>query len=64
MQLTKFISLALLTGLAGCSTLPTNGPTRGQIEKSVQAGDANLPIQLVHVQTAGDIPVPPGNVAP
>lgn len=56
MHVKNSITFVLLAGLAGCATLPTNGPTRGQIEKSVRASDANLPIQLVQVQTIADVP--------
>lgn len=57
MHVKNSIYLVLLAGLAGCATLPTNGPTRGQVEKSVQAAPENgLPIQLVQVETIGDVP--------
>lgn len=55
MQVKTFASLILLAGLAGCASLPTSGPTRKQIEKSA-AAEATLPIKLVHVVTAADIP--------
>jgi len=50
------IYLALFAGLAGCATLPTNGPTRGQIEKSVRQAPSDLPIKLVHVANIADVP--------
>jgi len=57
MQVTKFVFLTLLTGLAGCASLPTTGPTRRQIEKSV-AVDPARPIEIIHVVTEADIPQP------
>jgi polysaccharide export outer membrane protein len=63
MQVNKFASLvALASLLAGCSSLPTSGPTRGQVVKSARdaAAHAQLPIRLVEVQTTADVPaVPP-----
>ena len=56
MQVKKSVSLFLFAGLAGCATLPTSGPTGKQIEKSALAADADLPIKLVHVTTAADVP--------
>lgn len=56
MQVKKSVSLFLLAGLAGCATLPTSGPTGKQIEKSALAADADLPIKLVQVSTAADVP--------
>lgn len=65
MHVKNSITFVLLAGLAGCATLPTNGPTRGQIEKSVRASEvANLPIQLVQVQTIADVPGAAANGAP
>ena len=34
MQVKNSVHLALLVGLAGCATLPSSGPTGGQIEKT------------------------------
>jgi polysaccharide export outer membrane protein len=62
MQVNKFVSLvALASLLAGCSSLPTSGPTRSQVVKSVTdpAAQAQLPIRLVEVQTAADVPAAP-----
>lgn len=56
MQVLKFISLSLLAGVAGCASLPTSGPTGKQIESSATAPDAELPIDLVEVKTAIDLP--------
>ncbi len=57
MHIKNSFSLVLLAGLAGCATLPTNGPTRKQVEKSVEASVAELPIQLVQVETIDAVPV-------
>lgn len=56
MQVKNSVYLALLTGLAGCATLPSSGPTGKQIEKSVTASKGGTPIQLVQIQSAADIP--------
>lgn len=57
MHVKNSLYLLLLAGLAGCATLPTNGPTRKQIEKSIQAAPENgLPIQLVQVETIAEVP--------
>jgi polysaccharide export outer membrane protein len=58
MQVKKFVSLAVLASLAGCATLPTSGPTGGQIRKSVQTSPTDLPIQLVEVASVADVPAP------
>ncbi|MEC3948371.1 polysaccharide biosynthesis/export family protein [Sphingobium sp. HWE2-09] len=50
--------MALLTGLAGCATLPSSGPTGGQIEKSAVSPKDGTSIQLVQIQAATDIPAP------
>lgn len=55
--------LTLLAGLSGCATLPTNGPTKGQIERSAKDTGALLPIRLVEVKSIGDVP-PLAAVAP
>lgn len=57
MQVRNFIYLALLAGLAGCATLPSSGPTGGQIEKTAAAPkDGTAPIQIVPVRTIADVP--------
>lgn len=55
MHLKNSAYLILLAGLAGCATLPSSGPTGGQIENSA-AAVVNLPIQVVEVATSADIP--------
>jgi polysaccharide export outer membrane protein len=62
MQVKKFASLLALAGLlAGCASLPTSGPTGGQIEKLIARPEtqAQLPIQLREVQAVGDLPPTP-----
>lgn len=54
--LNRFAVLAGLSTLAGCATLPTNGPTGRQIETSAKASVESLPIQLVHVETINEVP--------
>lgn len=58
MHVKNSIYLALLTGLAGCATLPSSGPTGGQIEKSAVALQDGTPIQLVQIKSGTDVPVP------
>lgn len=58
MHMKKFASLILIAGLAGCSSLPTSGPTGKQIRHSALAPDDGLPIQLVEVNTAANVPLP------
>lgn len=57
MHVKNSIYLALFAALAGCATLPTNGPTRGQIEKSVRQAPSDLPIKLVQVTNIADVPI-------
>jgi polysaccharide export outer membrane protein len=56
MPIKNSVCLALLASLAGCATLPTSGPTGRQVERSATDPENALPIQLVQVVTAGDIP--------
>lgn len=56
MQVKNSVYLALLAGLAGCATLPSSGPTGGQIEKSLAAPKDGSPIQLVQINTVADVP--------
>lgn len=47
----------MLAGLAGCATLPSSGPTGGQIEKSAIAPkDGTTPIRVVQIDTVADLP--------
>lgn len=56
MQIKKCVLLSLVTGLAGCATLPSSGPTGSQIEKSAAAPQSGAPIQLIEIQGPADIP--------
>lgn len=65
MHLKNIAYLALLAGLAGCASLPSSGPTGGQIRKSaIQPQDGSTPIQLVHIQSATDVPTPAATATP
>ena len=56
MHVKNSVYLALLAGLAGCATLPSSGPTGGQIEKSAEAPkDGSAPIQIVPIRTIADV---------
>ena len=62
MQIKKFLSIALLATLAGCASLPTSGPTGKQIRSSALAPEAGLPIRIVEVNAAADVPYPVSDV--
>lgn len=67
MHVRNSVYLALLTGLAGCATLPSSGPTGKQVEKSAAAPKNGDPIHLIQVQGAADLPasgVPASAVSP
>lgn len=53
------VALATMVGvllLSGCKTLPTSGPTGGEITSQVKADTARLGMELVQVKTAADLP--------
>lgn len=56
MQTKNSVYLVLLAGLAGCATLPSSGPTGGQIEKSAAAPQTGEAIRLVQITTVVDLP--------
>ncbi|AUW56870.1 capsule biosynthesis protein [Sphingobium sp. SCG-1] len=56
MQTKNSVYLVLLAGLAGCATLPSSGPTGGQIEKSAAAPQVGEAIRLVQIATVADLP--------
>lgn len=57
MQVRNSVYLALFAGLAGCATLPSSGPTGGQIEKSAIAPkDGSAPIRLAQINSVADVP--------
>lgn len=58
MLLRKPVSIALLVSLAGCATFPASGPTKKQLEKTLQPGKSNIPIAVVEVQTEAAVPAP------
>ncbi|WP_019054743.1 polysaccharide biosynthesis/export family protein [Sphingobium xenophagum] len=64
MQVKNSVFLALLTGLAGCATLPSSGPTGRQIEKFAVAPKNGSPIQIVSISAAPDIPATADIVPP
>lgn len=57
MYIKNCLYLVALAALAGCATLPSSGPTGGQIQKSAKAPvNSSDPIHLVQVKTAADVP--------
>jgi polysaccharide export outer membrane protein len=56
MQIKKFLSLALLAGVAGCAALPSSGPTGKQIRQSALETETGVAIRLVEVQSGADVP--------
>lgn len=64
MQVKNSVYLVLLSGLAGCATLPSSGPTGKQIEKSAIAPKDGSPIQLVEIRTITDVPSSGSGVMP
>jgi polysaccharide export outer membrane protein len=56
MQVKNSVYLTLLVGLAGCATLPSSGPTGGQIEKSAVTSKEGSPLHLVQIKAATDVP--------
>ncbi|WP_420146210.1 polysaccharide biosynthesis/export family protein [Sphingobium sp.] len=64
MNIKNSVYLALLAGLAGCATLPSSGPTGKQIEKSAVAPKDGVPIQIVEIQGAADVPAGVASASP
>jgi polysaccharide export outer membrane protein len=64
MNIRNSVYLVLLVGLAGCATLPSSGPTGKQIEKSAVAPKDGVPIQIVEIQGAADVPAAAGTTSP
>jgi polysaccharide export outer membrane protein len=56
MKLKTLIITCAVTSLSACASLPTNGPTGAQIEKSIAEPESSLPIELVQVLAASDVP--------
>ncbi|MES2158858.1 MAG: polysaccharide biosynthesis/export family protein [Pseudomonadota bacterium] len=64
MNIKNSVYLALLAGLAGCATLPSSGPTGKQIEKSAVTPKDGVPIQIVEIQGAADVPAGAASATP
>lgn len=64
MNIKNSVYLTLLAGLAGCATLPSSGPTGKQIEKSAVAPKDGIPIQIVEIRGAADVPAGAGSASP
>lgn len=64
MNIRNSVYLVLLAGLAGCATLPSSGPTGKQIEKSAVAPKDGIPIQIVEIQRAADVPAAAASASP
>ncbi len=64
MNIKNSVYLTLLAGLAGCATLPSSGPTGKQIEKSAVAPKDGVPIQVVEIRGAADVPAGAGSASP
>lgn len=57
MQVKNILFLALLAVLAGCATLPSSGPTAGQIKQSASSpAYGSSPIQIIPIHTVADVP--------
>lgn len=52
----RHASIALLCMLAGCASLPTNGPTGSQLRKSLAVLPPSLPVRVVEVSSIENIP--------
>lgn len=65
MHVKNIAFLALFAGVAGCASLPSSGPTGGQIRKSAIAPkDGSAPIQLIQIRSATDVPAPAAVATP
>jgi len=58
MSLKKSATLSVFLGLAACASLPSSGPTGGQIIRSATAAQNGSPINVVELSSPSDIPVP------
>ena len=58
------MAIAAAATLAGCSTIPSSGPTGGQMISQIEDEPSALPIKLVEVRSVGDLPtaIGPGAV--
>lgn len=48
---------ALAALLAACSTIPSSGPTGGELRSQIEENSLVMPIALIEVKTAADLPV-------
>lgn len=64
MNIKNSVYMVLLAGLAGCATLPSSGPTGKQIEQSAAAPKDGVPIQIVEIRGAADVPAGAGSGSP
>jgi len=65
MHVKNSLYLALLAGLAGCASLPSSGPTGGQIRKTaLNPKDGTAPIQVAEIVTIADVPSAAGLAPP
>ena len=58
-----FATCAIGMLLAGCSTLPSSGPTGSDVVKAARVDTSNLPFTLVEIETPAALPAPPA-IAP
>lgn len=64
MQIKNSVFLLMLAALAGCSTLPSSGPTGKDIRKSAEAPVSGTPIEIVPIHSAADVPPAVSIVSP
>jgi len=57
-QRLQLASAALALFLSGCATLPTNGPTAGQVERSARKSDSTLNYRIVDIDARLAMPQP------
>jgi len=57
MKIKSSVYILILSGLTGCATLPSSGPTRNQIEKSANMPENGPPIKIVEIRHASDLPI-------
>lgn len=60
----NIVVIGLSSGLVGCATLPSSGPTGKQIEKSVSVAGEQPVIELTEIHTAADVPALAANGLP
>jgi polysaccharide export outer membrane protein len=55
-RILALMAIAAAATLAGCSTIPSSGPTGGQMVSQIENELGALPIKLVEVRSVGDLP--------